>query len=390
MKKIILSIYLFIFAVSLAMEPEEIVQKITPSTVKITGRFIEKDQWFDDDVKWSGTGVIIDNKNNQYVIATNAHVVAFWDMYEADLFSPGDSILRYNLNVTFHDDETLPARKVLINSEFKDLALIFVDKKEYYPLLKPINEELVQGERIFALGHPLGEDYTFTGGMVSAVRNYKVRGKVLYKHIQIDAAINSGNSGGPLVNKNAELVGINVMKISKTGVEGMNYAISSTELLNDYETNNFFEIPIDNSKIADFLENIFQKRGKMSLPENNDLNHYKSIFHDNPLFCSVDSFNSEYKPAAKVTEMKEYYNIIRNMPKKVVDEMAIEDFIFYYDFVEDENGKPRINKISINSNSKYDSAGELIHDQMLFFVRIKKIAGVRLSEDEKKLFEQNR
>ena len=77
-----------------------------------------------------------------------------------------------------------------------------------------------------AVGSPLGMQNTVTGGMISAL-NRKVtdsEGKT-YTLIQTDAAINSGNSGGALVNSKGQVIGINTLKVSSTGVEGMGFAI---------------------------------------------------------------------------------------------------------------------------------------------------------------------
>lgn len=77
-----------------------------------------------------------------------------------------------------------------------------------------------------AIGNPLGMQSSVTGGLISAL-NREVTdsdGKT-YKLIQTDAAINSGNSGGALVNSQGQVIGINTLKVSATGVEGMGFAI---------------------------------------------------------------------------------------------------------------------------------------------------------------------
>ena len=82
------------------------------------------------------------------------------------------------------------------------------------------------GEFSMAIGNPLGMQSSVTGGLISAL-NREVTdsdGKT-YKLIQTDAAINSGNSGGALVNSQGQVIGINTLKVSATGVEGMGFAI---------------------------------------------------------------------------------------------------------------------------------------------------------------------
>ena len=86
-----------------------------------------------------------------------------------------------------------------------------------------------------AIGNPLGMDYSVTGGIVSAVnREVESDGSVYYA-IQTDAAINSGNSGGALVNSSGEVIGINTLKLAGTGIEGVGFAIpisSTTSIVN--------------------------------------------------------------------------------------------------------------------------------------------------------------
>lgn len=76
-----------------------------------------------------------------------------------------------------------------------------------------------------AIGNPLGKDFlgSVTTGVISAVNRKLDEGKISY--IQTDAAINQGNSGGPLVNSRGQVIGINTAKIGQNGVEGLGFAI---------------------------------------------------------------------------------------------------------------------------------------------------------------------
>lgn len=77
-----------------------------------------------------------------------------------------------------------------------------------------------------AIGNPLGMDFSVTAGIISAVnREVSASDGTTYLAIQTDAAINSGNSGGALVNSNGEVIGINNLKLSGTGIEGIGFAI---------------------------------------------------------------------------------------------------------------------------------------------------------------------
>ena len=87
-----------------------------------------------------------------------------------------------------------------------------------------------------AIGNPLGMQNSVTGGIVSAVnREVTDNDGKKYVLLQTDAAINSGNSGGALVNSKGEVVGINTLKLSGTGIEGMGFAIPINDTIDVYE-----------------------------------------------------------------------------------------------------------------------------------------------------------
>lgn len=196
--------------------PENLAEKLKKSTVIISGYFKESDLIFDDVVMWWGSGVIIDKKDGYYHILTNTHVIGFWDIYNSDIITP--KIKEYFIFVNFFDsgeEEYHEVKKIFIQKDLVDYAILLVEESVGdYPLLKLSNSTIRQGEQVFAMGHPMGgADYTLTTGVVSAIREEISDLGSKFKTIQTDAAINSGNSGGPLVNKNRELVGINVSKI---------------------------------------------------------------------------------------------------------------------------------------------------------------------------------
>ena len=87
-----------------------------------------------------------------------------------------------------------------------------------------------------AIGNPLGMQSSVTCGIISAVnREVTDTDNKSYKLIQTDAAINSGNSGGALVNSNGQVIGINTLKLSGTGIEGMGFAIPINDTKPIYE-----------------------------------------------------------------------------------------------------------------------------------------------------------
>lgn len=174
-------------------------EKVSPSVVGIAGESSAGSS--------SGTGIII--KENGYIM-TNAHVVN------------GMS----NLVVTLSDGTEKSAELVGLDS-YTDLAVIKIDGSGYTAAELGDSDQLVVGEEVVAIGNPLGQDFagSVTNGIISALdRTVEIEGQTM-NYIQTNAAINSGNSGGPLVNMYGQVIGINSAKISSTVAEGMGFAI---------------------------------------------------------------------------------------------------------------------------------------------------------------------
>jgi len=124
--------------------------------------------------------------------------------------------------IRFPDGNSVAAM-VLRNDPEKDLALLKANAGSNYPTL-PMgdSDKAVQGESVITIGSPIGLEGTVTRGIISAIR--KAPNGVTY--IQIDAAINQGNSGGPLLNKAGQVIGINTGKHSQPGIERLGFALS--------------------------------------------------------------------------------------------------------------------------------------------------------------------
>lgn len=105
-----------------------------------------------------------------------------------------------------------------------DVAVLKIDGSDYSPLVIAEKGECTEGEEVIAIGAPLGLDYTMTKGIISNCK----REFQSVEYIQTDASINDGNSGGPLLNKKGQVIGISTIKIKAVGVEGLNFALSST------------------------------------------------------------------------------------------------------------------------------------------------------------------
>ncbi len=185
---------------------QEIYEKNIPSVVSISCGFSGGSS--------TGTGVIL--SKDGYIV-TNCHVVE--DAQRID--------------VLLSDGRTLQASLVGMDT-VSDLAVLHVTAGDLIPAVLGDSTALRVGDVVVAIGDPLGIELrgTMTDGIVSAInRDVDVGGRTM-SLIQTNAALNSGNSGGPLINCYGQVIGINTMKMgdsmSSAGVEGLGFAIPST------------------------------------------------------------------------------------------------------------------------------------------------------------------
>ncbi len=234
-----------------------LAMNLKKSTVKIEYAFSEQDAIFTEKQGGAGAGILIRKNSKEYVILTNLHVLGFQEIYFSDIFDTPD-ITDYRLRIKFHDGATAQVKRVLINAELKDIALIFVDTGAGdYPILAFKDAKVDQGEVVYAMGHPLGLDYTFTSGIVSGIRTFPSEKGASCEFIQTDTAINSGNSGGPLVDADGRLVGMNTLGFGRKGNIGLNCAISAREIVTSMEKNSdWIEYPLTPSDIGPFVEDL--------------------------------------------------------------------------------------------------------------------------------------
>jgi S1-C subfamily serine protease len=177
-----------------SFDSAEITKKITPAVVLIKGKTDTGDVL--------GTGFIISSDGK---IATNLHVV---------------ENLR-NGGVQLASGEKFDSFSVLVFDTRKDIAIIKIPGFDL-PSVPLGNSNNVQvGEPILVVGSPLGLQGSVTTGVISSVRDDPAGGG--FKVLQTDASANPGNSGGPLVNRQAEVIGIVTFKIG--GAENLNFAI---------------------------------------------------------------------------------------------------------------------------------------------------------------------
>ncbi len=206
---------------------KEIAKEVGPSCVGIinkakiqpqryydpfSGRYYYYDEGGDNMVEQgSGSGFIITDSG---YIVTNQHVIA--DATE--------------LTVILNTGDEYPA--TLVGADEKsDLAVLKIDATGLTPATLGDSSQVEVGELAVAIGNPLGQELagSVTAGVISAVNRKMTVDNRTYNLLQTDAAINPGNSGGALVNRFGEVIGINSIKMSQSGVEGIGFAIAISE-----------------------------------------------------------------------------------------------------------------------------------------------------------------
>ncbi len=202
----------------------ELFRKASPSVVFVTTKqLVRKRSFFRDRTVEvpSGTGSGFVWNKAGYVV-TNHHVIK--DVV-ASLGRGKDS----RVYITLKDGNPLPARIVDFNADF-DIAVLKIEvpPQRLDPIVIGQSEDLVVGQKVFAIGNPFGLDHTLTTGVISAL-NRQIRsdqGSVIQGAIQTDAAINPGNSGGPLLDSAGRLIGVNTAIYSPSGAyAGIGFAI---------------------------------------------------------------------------------------------------------------------------------------------------------------------
>ncbi len=160
----------------------------------------------------AGTGFVITGDG---YIMTNYHVIE----------SAQKS--NYKISVLFKDGTSYEA-KIVGFDEDNDVAVLKIDASDLTPATIGNSDNIAVGDSVFAIGNPLGElDFSMTSGRVSALDRSIVteRNSAAINMFQFDAAINSGNSGGPVYNESGEVIGIATAKVGSSGVEGLGFAI---------------------------------------------------------------------------------------------------------------------------------------------------------------------
>jgi len=199
------------------------------ATVYITSTTVRRDFFYGAVAsKNLGSGFLI---NDEGFILTNFHVIS------------GSSKIQVTLS-----DQSQYFASVLDADRSDDLALIKINPKKKLPFLRLGDSDHLQvGQKVLAIGDPFGLEGTLTTGVVSSIgrsidsqSDQKLEGM-----IQTDAAINGGNSGGPLLNSSSEVIGINTAILGQTNI-GIGFALPinrAKALLSDYQAGRITERP---------------------------------------------------------------------------------------------------------------------------------------------------
>lgn len=216
------------------IDVSEVVENVMPSIVAITsktlissGRFGPNYYGQNQYTEGAGSGIIISKSDEELFIVTNNHVVE------------GAS----ELTVQFINNKSVDAT-IKGTSKSKDIAVISVKLNELdEETIKEIkiatignSDEIKVGNGVIAIGNALGYGQSVTTGVISALEREVTIDNYTNSMIQIDAAINGGNSGGALLNSKGEVIGINSAKYSSNGtissasIEGMGFAIPISDV----------------------------------------------------------------------------------------------------------------------------------------------------------------
>lgn len=196
-----------------------IIKNVKPSVVAISTVVYAQDFFFGTrQMKGSGSGFVYAKDATNVYIATNNHVIS------------GAT----DITVSFNEDTPVTG-KVIGTDQNADLAVVAVSAADLKAaginqvVLAKLGSsaDVKTGDPVIAIGNAIGEGITVTSGIISAIsKEINLQGKTL-SVIQTDAAINEGNSGGPLFNSKGEVIGINTAKFSSETIEGVGFAITS-------------------------------------------------------------------------------------------------------------------------------------------------------------------
>lgn len=211
----------------------------------------------------TGTGFVYKKDNNKAYIMTNNHVIDKADEVE----------------IEFNDKKERIDAKILGGEAYSDIAVLTIDAEDAGNIVEiGDSESLKLGDTIFTVGSPMGVNYkgTVTKGILSGkermVEVSLSNGGADYymKVLQLDAAVNPGNSGGPLCDVSGKVVGIISLKIVQDEVEGMGFAIpieDALEYANTIEVGGEIVRPYIGISMLDLSEEYYLWQNKITVPD---------------------------------------------------------------------------------------------------------------------------
>lgn len=204
------------------LTPSQIYDKYAQGVVEVVATFSSSamDPWGQSGAQQAlGTGFVVSEDGH---ILTNAHVVS----------ENGQTAKSVTVSFKGDDSDTAKVDATILGvDDTSDVALLQVDADKAGDLtVLPLgdSDQLQVGEQVVAIGNPLGYDFSLTTGVISALDREleSPNGSIIPNGIQTDAAINSGNSGGPLIDATGRVIGINEQIASQSGGnQGLGFAV---------------------------------------------------------------------------------------------------------------------------------------------------------------------
>ena len=204
------------------MDVEAVATAALPAMVQLNGTTTVKSSSYfgygqSYEATSSGTGIIVGKSDTELLIVTNAHVVDNIDNLKC-VFSDGTSA-SCSVKGSKSDQDI-----AVVAVSLSDIPSDTISKIAIAELAD--SDTIAVGQQVVAIGNALGEGQSVTNGIISALdRSITVNNVTFTGLIMTDAAINSGNSGGALLNSSGKVIAINFAKTSSDGVEGMAYSI---------------------------------------------------------------------------------------------------------------------------------------------------------------------
>ena len=242
---------------------ELVENSISSSVEKVYGSTVVVSAYSNGKQISTGTGFIYKKAKGMAYIITNNHVIDGADKAQ----------------IEFNDRDKKIDAKIVGGDKYADIAVLTVDDNDEYKTVEiGDNEALKLGDTIFTVGTPMGSMYkgTVTKGILSGkdrMVEVNVSGSTAdyyMKVIQIDAAVNPGNSGGPLCDVSGKVIGVISLKIVEDRVEGMGFAIPIEDALNYasiIEEGGQIVRPYIGISMVDLSEEYYLWQNRITIPE---------------------------------------------------------------------------------------------------------------------------